>query len=361
MMSSFKIFTVLLSFVFLGQACTLQFSQSEETGIFKSVTGGRTWKQKSIIHLLDGTVTRIADLDITKIIVDPRNTRRIFFGTTNRGLFASENAGEEWTQLLDSQYILDIAQDPTARCVLFITTPNSLLRTTDCSQSWEVLYRETRGDVILRTIAIDYADPATVYLATSGGELFKSTDGGVTWRMHYRGGGSFAKLLIDRYNPQVMTIGSSDGTVIRSQDRGVTWADVTNNLRDFSDSHSFRLMEQLGGPDHILLVSEQGLFKTVDGGKEWKRVIQLTPAESAPIFVAGANMNDDQEIFYGTRSTYYHTVDDGGRWFALPLPSGTIPSTLAVDPSNPAIQYLGFRKDRRRLEPYWYYGPEQWY
>ncbi|MBI4599388.1 hypothetical protein HY732_00525 [Candidatus Uhrbacteria bacterium] len=362
-MSSFlRVITIAVALLFVGQACSLQFSSKKETGLYKTITAGRSWKQKSSMRLADGRISRVEDIDVTKIVVDQRNPLRVFLGTTLHGLFASEDGGEEWVQLIAGQSILDIALDPTARCTLFFTTTTALLRTTNCAESWDILFRETRDGALLRSVAVDYSSPTTVYLASASGDLFKSFDGGLTWRTQYRNPAyPFAKIIIDRYDPNLLYLASAGGGIVRSVDRGEHWEDITGNLADFPDAHSFRTIESTTSRDALFYASDLGLYKTGDAGKTWQRIPLLTPAGSVPILIAGSNGNDSSEYFYGTRNTFYRTNDDGAHWVALPLPSGSVPAYLAIDPTNASIQYLGFRIDRRRLEPYWYYGPEQFY
>jgi photosystem II stability/assembly factor-like uncharacterized protein len=353
---------IALALLFLGQACTLQFAAKKETGLFKTITGGRAWRQMANLRLADGRVSRVEDIDTTKIVVDSRNPRRVFLGTTPDGLFASEDGGEEWIQLISGQSVMDIALDPTARCTLFFSTPIALLRTTNCAESWDVLYWESRDGVILRSVVVDYSSPSTVYLATNAGDVFKSFDGGLTWRTLYRNQAyPFAKILIDRFDPNVLYLGSASGAVLRSTDQGEHWENITGNLAQFSDAGSFRALESTTSRDSLFFASDLGLFATSDAGKTWKKIPMLTPENSVPILVAGANVNDASEFFYGTRNTFYRTRDEGAHWVALPLPSESVPAYLAVDPTNASIHYIGFRIDRRRLEPYWYYGPEKLY
>lgn len=357
-----RIGAIALALLFIGQACTLQFSESEDTGLFKTVTAGRSWRQKEIMRLRDGRTTKLTDVDVTRIVADPRHPLRIFMGTARGGLFASENAGEEWLQLIAGQVVSDIALDPTSRCNLYFSTPSTVMRTENCADSWEMLFRETRGEATIRSIALDYSNPSLVYISTTAGDLFASADRGLTWRTLYREAGrAFSKILIDPFQPTILYLVDGNGRVMRSADSGANWEDRTGNLSAFSDAATFRYFEALGVPDAFFYASQSGLFITTNAGKEWSRIPLLTPEASAPILLAGANTRNVQEFFYVTRNTFYHTVDRGEHWFALSLPSGTIPAALAVDPTNAAVQYLGFRKDRRSLEPYWYYGAEPFY
>lgn len=358
----FRLFTILLAFLFIGQACTLQFSQNEDAGFYKTVTAGKSWRQKETLRLRDGKTTTLSDIDVTRIVVDARRPQRVFMGTARAGLFASENAGEEWLQLIAGQIISDISLDPTSRCTLYFTTPSTVMRTINCAESWEMMFRETRDNAILRSIALDYSNPALVYVATAAGDLFESADGGVTWRTAYRDPTrSFSKVVIDPFQPAVLYLADANGKILRSPDRGGTWEEITGALDKFSDNRSYRSFEALEYPGMLFLASQSGLFFTATSGKEWIRIPLLTPEGSAPIILAGANNRNDQEFFYVTRNTFYQTVDRGDHWFSRSLPSGTIPAALAVDPTNAAVQYIGFRKDRRNLEPYWYYGPEPFY
>lgn len=360
--SLIRIFTAGIALLFIGQACTLQFSQSEDTGLFKTVTAGRSWRQKEILLLHDGSTTTLSEVDVTRITVDQRRPQRIFMGTARGGLFASENAGEQWLQLIAGHVVSDIALDPTARCHLIFATPSTVMRTVNCADSWEMIYQETRGDAVIRSIALDYSNPSLVYITTTAGDLFASNDGGLTWRSVYRESGrQIVKLLIDPFQPSILYMVDEAGRISRSPDRGVTWEDIMNNLVEFSDARNYRVFDALADPGAFFYASDRGLFMTTNGGAEWSRIPLLTPEGSAPVMLAGANARNSQEFFYITRNTYYHTVDRGVHWFALPLPSGTIPAALAIDPTNAAVHYLGFRKDRRSLEPYWYYGPEPFY
>lgn len=360
--SFIRILATGIALLFIGQACTLQFSQSEDTGLFKTVTAGRSWRQKEVLLLRDGSTTTLSEVDVTRIMVDQRRPQRIFMGTARGGLFASENAGEQWLQLIAGYVVSDIALDPTARCHLIFATPSTVMRTVNCADSWEMIYHETRADAVIRSIALDYSNPSLVYITTTAGDLFASNDGGLTWRSLYRESGrQIVKILIDPFQPSILYMVDAAGRISRSPDRGVTWEDIMNNLVEFSDARNYRVLDALADPGAFFYASDRGLFMTKNGGAEWSRIPLLTPEGSAPIMLAGANARNSQEFFYVTRNTYYHTVDRGAHWFALPLPSGTIPAALAIDPTNAAVQYLGFRKDRRSLEPYWYYGPEPFY
>ena len=132
--------------------------------------------------------------------------------STGDGMYKSTDAGATWTNigLRDSQMIADVIVDPTDPDRLFVGVlghpygPNEergIFRSTDGGRSFEkVLYRDeyTSGN----DLAFDPSDPNTVYATLwlqqesfresgefggAGGGIFKSTDGGTTWRSSPKG------------------------------------------------------------------------------------------------------------------------------------------------------------------------------
>ena len=99
-------------------------------------------------------------------------------------------------------------------------------------------------------------------------------------------------------------------------------------------------------PDSLLYVAKYGLLKSDDGGITWNPITLITPPATTDILAAAINPDNNQEIFYATRATYYKTVDGGKNWITKRLPAKAVPTYLIIDPTDSAILYLGMRQPR---------------
>src|ERR1044071_4174623 len=201
-------------------------------GVWRSTDFGSTW-----VPIFDGQPTG----SIGAIAVAPSDPNTIYVGTgagiirpdlaVGDGVYKSTDGGKTWTHLglRDSQMIAMIDVDPTNPNRLFVAAlghpygPNpqrGIFRSTDGGQTFEkVLYKDeyTSGN----DVRIDPSDPNTVYAAmwqqqqsyieggsfggTSGG-IFKSTDGGTTWKPLSEGLPAVgqANLAIAPSNPKIL-------------------------------------------------------------------------------------------------------------------------------------------------------------
>ncbi len=95
------------------------------------------------------------------------------------------------------------------------------------------------------------------------------------------------------------------------------------------------------------MASKYGLLRTRDGGKNWQAINLLTPPGSVDIFSLAINPQNGNEIYYGTSSTFYKTVNGGEKWITKRLPTTRATSFLLVDFKNPNVIYLGTKKIKR--------------
>ncbi|MEM8995226.1 MAG: glycosyl hydrolase, partial [Acidobacteriota bacterium] len=137
-------------------------------------------------------------------------------------------------------------------------------------------------------LAVDPADPDTIYLAVASGGVWKTTNRGVTWTPIFDGEGSYSigVVEIDPKNPSVIWVGSGENNsqrsvgygdgVYKSLDGGATWANVglgesehigmiTIDPRD-SNPVSVAAQGPRGSPG-----GDRGLYKTNDGGATWEK------------------------------------------------------------------------------------------
>ncbi|HLK56910.1 MAG TPA: hypothetical protein VKU00_10110, partial [Chthonomonadaceae bacterium] len=141
--------------------------------------------------------------------------------------------------------------------------------------------------------------PNIWYIGVNNGGVWRSTDYGRTWNPVFdtQPTGSIGCLAIAQSRPDTVYVGSGEGLqrpdlsvgdgVYKTTDGGKTWKNM--GLHDG---------QQIGGiavdprnPDRVFVAvmghpygpnEERGVFRTLDGGKTWKRTLYLDPHTGAP-------------------------------------------------------------------------------
>jgi photosystem II stability/assembly factor-like uncharacterized protein len=133
-------------------------------------------------------------------------------------------------------------------------------------------------------------DPTTYYFGSTGGGVWKSTDGAMTWSPVFdkEGSGSIGSLAVANSDRNTIYVGTGEACirgnishgdgVYKSLDGGKTWKNV--GLRD---SRAIgRVIINPNNPDIVFVAAlghpygpntERGIFRTTDGGKTWEKVL----------------------------------------------------------------------------------------
>ncbi len=275
-------------------------------GVWKTTDYGRVWRP-----IFDDQPTG----SIGAIAIAPSNPKVIYVGSgeglqrpdlsTGDGMYRSSDGGETWTHLglRDGQQIPAIDVDPRNPDRLFVAVlghpygPNEergIYRSTDGGRSFEkVLYTgENTGGM---DVAIDPSNPQTVYavmwaarqapwevgsswtLSDKNG-LYKSTDGGTTWKKMTKGLPGAADELgrigvsISASNPDILfaVVGARKGAgVYRSADSGESWTLVNNDARLWGRDGDFNEVRVDPTDPNVLYVANIMTWKSSDGGKSF--------------------------------------------------------------------------------------------
>lgn len=270
-------------------------------GIYKSTDAGKTWT-----HLA------LADAQqIPALVVDPHDPNRVFaavlghpYGpSTGRGIFRSSDGGATWQKVLykdENTGGSDIAMDPSNSNVLYAAlwevregpwedgnifsgTGGGLFKSTDGGTTWRQLSNGLPKDLVQANIAIAPSLASRVYVtfgttrrgdygSGAGLGFYRSDDAGETWspatsdpRPSMRiGGGDLPIARVDPRNPDVVY--STGIVTVRSTDGGKSWT----SIRGAPGGDDYQnLWISPDDPKVILLVSDQGAIITVNGGETW--------------------------------------------------------------------------------------------
>ncbi len=216
-------------------------------GVYRSTDGGKTWK-----HLGLEQTSQIA-----RVLIDPRDTKRVlvaalgdpFRDNAERGVFRTTDGGATWTKTLylgPGVGASDVAMDPKSPDVLYAG-----------------MWRFRRS----------------AWTVTSGGDddgIYKSVDGGVTWKRLTGSGlptGATGRIGIAIAPSDARRIyaivESKDGLLWRSDDAGATWKlTSTNTLIDERPFYYTRVVVDPHNADHLFSVSVR-LAESTNGGATW--------------------------------------------------------------------------------------------
>ncbi len=194
------------------------------TGLIKSMDGGKTWQQVATIldPPVDFHAMAIGNSDPSIIIG---------YDSGGRGLFRTIDAGNTWEKLPESDYITSLAIDPTNSDIVFAGFAGSqkgLGISNDSGTSWTLL--DSLKGLTIYTIAID--ESGSLYAYTSEIGLSKSSDQGKTWKTINTPNLTVMSIAVDAQNSILYVAGYvSDGyqEVYKSSDNGNNWNLIGTN------------------------------------------------------------------------------------------------------------------------------------
>jgi photosystem II stability/assembly factor-like uncharacterized protein len=221
----------------------------------------------------------------------------------------------------------------------------------------------------------DYRNKNLFYMGSTGGGVWKTPDGGSNWKNISDGyfGGSIGAITVAPSDPSIIYVGEGENTVRgnvsegfgmwRSEDAGRTWKQI--GLKD--SRHIVRIVVHPKDPNTVWVAvlghlfgpnQERGVYKTIDGGKTWRRVL-FSDAQSGAVDLVMEPGNP--KVLYastwtvirtpyslesgGSGSALWKSTDGGETWKKLnnnegfPNKSVTGIIGVAVAPSNPDKVY----------------------
>jgi len=172
-----------------------------------------------------------------------------------------------------------------------------------------------------------------IYAGTASSGLFRSTDGGATWQPVPKGpgGGQVMALSLAASQPSTLHV-VVNGSSWRSDDAGVSWT-ATAFPANFSSV--------VVAPSDALTVYGTDGFSVFASGDGGASVHQAASVSSLLVLISGLAVSplSSAEVYAVTNQGLFKTTDGGTTWGQLPL--GGIAVSLAVDPFDPATLYAG--------------------
>jgi len=268
------------------------------------------------------------------------------------GVYKSVDGGKTWTHLglRDSQMIANIDVDPTNPNILFVAAlghpygPNAergIFRSTDGGKTFEkVLYKDdyTSGN----DVRIDPKNPNIVYAAlwqqqqsyieggefgAAGGGIFKSTDGGTTWKPLTNGlpaGVIEANLGVSPSNP----------STVYAMVAGVTGAANPGGRPNTTGTVEFYKSTDSGEHWYLAARDPNTPGASANAVLDPRPLVRIGGGDLPTIAVDGKNPN----VVYSASTVFWRTEDGGVTWSAVRgAPGGDDYQKIWVNPNDPNI------------------------
>src|SRR5437773_2773964 len=177
-----------------------------------------------------------------------------------------------------------VVGDPRQPLVFYFgATGGGVWKTTDGGQSWRPLGDGQLSAGSIGAVAVAGADPNVVYVGTGeqtlrgnvspGDGMFRSTDGGKTWaRAGLRDAGQIARIVVHPGNADLVyaQVEAQEGGLFRSDDAGATWARVSDDHEMTQRAWYFSVIAvDPSNPDAVWALNVS-LLKSIDGGRTFR-------------------------------------------------------------------------------------------
>ncbi|MDA9695839.1 hypothetical protein N9U34_01225 [bacterium] len=284
-------------------------------GVYRTYDNGKTWIESNTGFVGSEVVDLVTSLDGT-----------MYATTYNLGIFKSTDGGKNWVFAsfgIKNWYGMQLATHPEDADTLFTTTNGGVYKSTNAGKSWELIGgsdlcddEDVGGNCHYHGIVVEKEAPFKVLVGSGGDQYAKegvgltgSEDNGESWRNSDDGfvrDVHVSKLVIDPNNNNVFyatTQGETEYTdkvgdgagVFKSTDRGNNWTQINNGLNSLETNV---LAVDPNDSDVLYLgTDDDGIYKSINGGENWKKLIPTASFGVGDIIVDPQNSNN---VYMGT-------------------------------------------------------------
>ena len=214
-------------------------------GIFRTIDGGKTWEQLAVE--IAAECENVGKPRPTAIAIDPTNARNVWLGLEVDGVRRSTDGGETWTRVApeienqDVHNVLVVAGPPKT---VFVLVNDDVWRSVDDGRTWQpARAREVFPWHYPRGITVKPNDPKTVFVtlgdSTPGriGAVVRSRDAGITWEtlpLAPQPNSAVWTASVPAAAPETVFTASRYGYLYRSDDGGDSWRKLWREFGEVS-------------------------------------------------------------------------------------------------------------------------------
>ena len=290
-----------------------------EKGLLRTTDGGESW------NLSDHGTGRYL---VNSVALDPRDSRRMLAATDGGGIYRSEDGGDGWAESssgLAAGWVEAIWAAPGAAAVFAQT---SGLQRRDASGAWSELvapFEDDGDEAEPDGVLFERGSPQSLWLFDYA-RAWRSSDGGARWqeleqkepslREMMKGSlesAQFRSLAQDGGDPKVFYAGSVSNdepgkAIFKSTDGGKSWKPAGTGV----PAGAVELLRTGAAGEVHALVDGNGLWRTTDGGKSWSRSGAGLPEKVRDLAVDAATPS---RLYAASEQGLFRSTD-GGATFA---------------------------------------------
>lgn len=276
-------------------------------GIVLSTDGGTTWNSIGVNYLQNNLNV------IQRLLVNPSHPE-ILLAATRNGILRSVDAGLTWNTVRTGHF-LDMEFNVVNDSVVYAVNGSALNRSTDAGATWSTLFSTfTSSDRL--SLEVTPANSQVLYvMASSGQDLYKSSDGGVSFSQvtSPAGIGTFYgyydnALAVSQTDENVLFTGGLD--IYKSVNGGGSWATVSTWSNSTSSAYVHADQKTItflpGSGSTVFATNDGGVFKTTNTGTAWsdlsgnmaiKQYYRMSSGNTDPyLMLAGAQDNGTDRL-----------------------------------------------------------------
>ncbi|HXS36277.1 MAG TPA: hypothetical protein VN721_06220 [Flavipsychrobacter sp.] len=373
-----------------GRITAIDGENADSRTLYVGTAGGGVWKSTNAGASFKPIFDKYC-MSIGAVTIDQSHPNTVFVGagesnmrntaSIGDGLYRSTDGGDNWIKVgLDStEHIAKIVIDPKNDSNIYVAAPGplwsdskhrGLYKSTDGGQTWnKILYvNEKTG---CADVAVDPTNPNIVYATTwefrrlpyafnSGGMgsgMWKSTDGGKTWRELKQGlpekpFGRIALAMAPSAPQNLLAIVESKETALYiSSNGGETWQKQSATMNVVSRPFYFStLVVDPKDPKRVYRPAFQFSYSD-DGGHSFSDASNEGGWVHSDQHALWINPNYTNQMYLGTDGGVYYSLDRGATWmFVRNLPVGQF-YHVALDKRDPYRIYGGLQDNGSWMAP----------
>ncbi len=363
------------------------YAASATGGVYKTTNNGVTWEpvfEREATHSVGDIAVHQGEPGIVWVGTGERANRQS--SSWGDGVYKSTDGGKTWRNmgLRDSHHIGRVLLHPSSTDIVYVAAmghlwgPNEergLYKSTDGGESWRKIL-DIDEQTGVSDVAMDSGDPNTLYAASyqrmrkpygfhgggPGSGLFKSTDGGESWKRLTNGlpEGDYGRIGISIYrkDPRIVYVCIEQGLrytastsyeereagIYRSEDEGESWT----HMSDWNPRPMYASQILVDPSNDQRIYMENAFSWSDDGGKTFTVPRQSIHSDDRHLWV---NPNDSRHLIKASDGAMAISYDKGHTWLLVTSLPVSQYYRVRVDLAKPFNIYGGLQDNGSWIGP----------